>query len=150
MAFLLRYAELQAEQQTQSGKREQLQARLAVLRDSSQQGSSPGAVARKAAASAQAVLHKVGNICPVFAWSLAVPFTVGASCKLSYDASCCSGSFLSFSSCSAEYYMTSCTACAFASSLHVFLLSEIWLVGMTLRQQDFLLSATARCLALSG
>jgi uncharacterized membrane protein len=62
MAFLLRYDELQAEQQTQSGKREQLLASLAVLRDGSQQGSSPGAVARKAAAhqaSAQAVLHKV-------------------------------------------------------------------------------------------
>ncbi|DBB09035.1 TPA: hypothetical protein ACH3X3_007660 [Trebouxia sp. C0006] len=57
-----RLAALKAEQQTQSGKREQLLASLAVLRDSSQQGSSPGAVARKAAAhqaSAQAVLHKV-------------------------------------------------------------------------------------------
>ena len=93
MAFLLRYAELQAEQQTQTGKREQLLASLAVLRDSSQQGSSPGAVACKTAAhqaSAQALMHKVGNICRVFAWSLAVPFTVDASRNLSYDASCCS------------------------------------------------------------
>ncbi len=85
MAFLLRYAELQAEQQTQSGKHEQLLASLAALRDSSQQGSSPGAVARKAAAhqaSAQAVLHKVGNICRVcrvigcafYSWCFTQPF----------------------------------------------------------------------------
>ncbi len=92
MAFLLRYAELQAEQQTQSGKREQLLASLAVLRDSSQQGSSPGAVARKAAAhqaSAQAVLHKVENICQVFAWlHFWLCPAISASCSLFYHASC--------------------------------------------------------------
>jgi len=93
MAFLLRYAELQAEQQTQSGKREQLLASLAVfLRDSSQQGSSPGAVARKAAAhqaSAQAVLHKVENICRVFAWlHFWLCPAISASCSLFYHASC--------------------------------------------------------------
>ncbi|DBA97231.1 TPA: hypothetical protein ACH3X1_014979 [Trebouxia sp. C0004] len=136
-----RLATLKAEQQTQSVKREQLLASLAVLRDSSQPGSSPGAVARKATAhqaSAQAVMHKVPYLCMAIGcallhWCFMQSFL---RCFLSFD-SC---SFLSFSSCSAVHYMTSCTAYGVASSLHVLLLFGIWLVGMTLQQQDFSLS----------
>ena len=53
---------LQAEHQAQAAKQEQLVASLTALRDDSQQGNSPGAIARKAAAhqaSAEALLQKV-------------------------------------------------------------------------------------------
>lgn len=53
---------VQAEQQAQSQKRKQLLTKIAALTDDSQQGNSPGAIARRGAAqqaSAQMVLQKV-------------------------------------------------------------------------------------------